>query len=91
MSGPWPQTVEVTAVDPSGNATSTRASVMGGLDLRQLPWPAILAVTVIVAVALSSLRGGRRVRPEVSVTVLSDDDHLPVIEELSSGPTGRRD
>ena len=88
---PWPQTIEVTAVDPSGNATTTRVSVMGGVDIRQLPWPAILAVSVIAVVALSSLRGGRRIRPAVSMAAATDDDRLPVIEELSSGPTERRD
>ena len=31
---PWPQTLAVTAVDRSGNATTTSVSVMGGVDLR---------------------------------------------------------
>lgn len=88
---PWPQTLEVTAVDPSGNATSTRVSVMGGADLRQMPWPPIAAVTIIVAVGVSSIRGGRRARPGIAVVESSDPDRLPVIEELGSGPVRRRD
>ena len=89
---PWPQTLEVTAVDPYGNPTLARVSVMGGVDLRQLPWPAIAAVSIIVAVALSSIRGSRRVRPAIAVAAIApDDDFGPVIEELGSGPTRRRD
>jgi hypothetical protein len=86
---PWPQTLEVTAVDPSGNATTTRVSVMGGVDLRQLPWPEIAAVTIIAAVLVSSLRGGRH-GPSVAVaTAGADGDHVPEIEELGEGPVGR--
>jgi hypothetical protein len=88
---PWPQTLEVTAVDPSGNATTTRVSVMGGVDLRELPWPAIAAVAVLVAVVLSSVRGGRRARPSLVAPDASDADHLPVIEELETSPLRRRD
>jgi hypothetical protein len=91
---PWPQTLEVTAEDPSGNATTTTASVMGGLDLRQLPWPAIAAFAIIVAVGVSSLRGGRRVPSSIAVVSssdLPDADRGPVIEELPASPVRRRD
>jgi hypothetical protein len=88
---PWPQTLEVTALDASGNATTTRVSIMGGLDIRQLPWPAILAVAVIVAVFVSSIRGGRRAARAPSASAAPDDDLVPVIEDLSSGPTRPRD
>jgi hypothetical protein len=88
---PWPQTLAVTAVDPSGNATTTSVSVMGGVDLRQLPWPAIAAVAIIVAVVVSSVRGGRRTRPSIAVVETSDPDRSPVIEELGTGPLRRRD
>jgi hypothetical protein len=88
---PWPQTLEVTAVDPSGNATPASISVMGGLDIRKLPWPAIAAVTIIVAAALSSMRGGRRGRISVPIGSTSEDVDGPIIEELGAGPTRRRD
>ena len=89
---PWPQTLEVTAVDPFGNETTAQVSVMGGLDVRQLSWPAILAVALIAAVALSSLRGGRRAPAAPSLTLTSDDDDLvSVIEDVSSDPIERRD
>jgi hypothetical protein len=87
---PWPQTLEVTAVDAFGNATTAQVSVMGGLDIRQLPWPAILALAVIAAAALGSLRGGRRA-PTRASPVTSGDDVLSVIEDVSSGPIERRD
>jgi len=88
---PWPQTLEVTAVDPSGNATTTRVSVMGGVDLRQLPWPEIAAVAIIAAVLVSSLRGGRR-GPSVAVATMgADGEHVPEIEELAEGPVGGDD
>jgi hypothetical protein len=86
---PWPQTLEVTAVDQSGNTTTTRVSVMGGVDLRKLPWPEIAAVTIIAAVLVSSLRGGRH-DPSVAVAMAgADGDHMPEIEELGEGPVGR--
>jgi hypothetical protein len=81
----------VTAVDPSGNATPASISVMGGLDIRKLPWPAIAAVTIIVAAALSSMRGGRRGRISVPIGSTSEDVDGPIIEELGAGPTRRRD
>ena len=41
---PWPQSIHVVATDASGNATPADVSIMGGVDLRPLPWPAIAAV-----------------------------------------------
>ena len=88
---PWPQTLDVTAVDAFGNETTAQVSVMGGVDVRQLPWPAMLAVAVIGAAALSPLRGGRRAGAAPSLAATSDDDLLSVIEDVSSGPIERRD
>ena len=90
---PWPQDVGVQAVDPAGNKGQAKASVMGGVDLRGLPWPAIGVVVVLVGVFLSSLRGvrsggSRQVRP---IAVDVNDDNATVIEELSVGRIERRD
>ncbi len=57
---PWPQTIALTAMDPSGNSTAAEVSVVGGVDYRQLPWVVIAVVAVIVVAAVSGLRGGRR-------------------------------
>jgi len=89
---PWPQTYDLTARDEAGNETASPVSVMGGVDLRGLPWPAIGVVLVLVAVFLSSIRGvrggPRQVRP---FAVDIDDENATVIEELSIGRIDRRD
>lgn len=89
---PWPQTFDLIATDEAGNQTRASASVMGGIDIRPLPWPAIGVVVVLVAVFLSSIRGvrsgPRQVRP---LTVEVDDENATVIEELSVGRIDRRD
>jgi hypothetical protein len=82
---PWPQTIEVTAVDASGNATTTSISVMGGLDVRQVSWPVVMVVGVFVVAALGSVRGGGR--PDVAAAESLDGlgpADGPVIEELES-------
>jgi hypothetical protein len=89
---PWPQTVDLVAVDEAGNETAAPVSVMGGVDVRGLPWPAIGVALVLVAVFLSSLRGvrggPRHVRP---IAVEVDDENATVMEELSTGRIERRD
>ena len=88
---PWPQTLEAVAVDASGNRTPASISVMGGIDLRGFPWPAIAAVAILVAVLLSSLRGTRRVRSIPSVATTWDDGGGDlVIEEIDPGSKYRR-
>lgn len=57
---PWPQTIEFTATDPVGNVTVRQVTFIGGLDYRQLPWEAILAVGILALVTISTLRAGRR-------------------------------
>jgi hypothetical protein len=86
---PWPQTIVVTAVDPSGNTSTATISVMGGLDISQVTGPAVLAVGVFVGGVLSMIRGGGR--PPKAMDVKPSDprranpsatDDGPVIEEL---------
>jgi hypothetical protein len=88
---PWPQTLRAVAVDPSGNRTPASISVMGGIDLRGFPWPAIAAVAILVAVLLSALRGTRRVRSVPSMAVYGDDGGDLVIEEIDPGSRYQRD
>ena len=83
-----PQTLEVTALDPTGNQTITRISVMVGLDIRQLPWPAIAAVAVLVAVFVGSIRGNQRAPSVAVATVVSDDEHVAEIEDLGESSIG---
>jgi hypothetical protein len=89
---PWPQAFDLTARDEAGNETASSVSVMGGVDVRGLPWPAIGVVLVLVAVFLSSVRGvrsaPRQVRP---IAVDVDDENATVIEELSVGRIDRGD
>ena len=56
---PWPQTLVVTATDPSGNETVREISVVGGVDYRRFPWPVIAGVAVLLLVGLSGLVGSR--------------------------------
>ena len=82
---PWPQTLEVTAVDLAGNKTVSKLSVMGGVDIRGLPWAAIGAVVLLVGVVFSSIRGVRKRQPSAS----SDgpgESATPEIEELPVRP-----
>lgn len=90
---PWPQDVAVQAVDAAGNESQGKASVMGGADLRGLPWPAIGVVVVLVGVFLSSIRGVRSgsVRQVRPIAVDVNDENATVIEELSAGRIERRD
>jgi hypothetical protein len=60
---PWPQTLRLSAVDPSGNVTRREVSVVGGVDYRRFPWPIIAAVALLVLVAVSGVLGSRRIRP----------------------------
>ena len=80
---PWPQTVELTAIDESGNRTTRQFSFVGGVDYRAFPWPAILAVLLLLGAAFSAGRGTQRVRDERPA---ADTDPQPEIEELP--PTG---
>jgi hypothetical protein len=89
---PWPQTIEVTATDTFGNATTTTVSAMGGIDVRELPWIAIASASFLLAAVLTSLRGVRRSRPAGAAgTFATEEQPVPEIEELSTSGAGRRD
>lgn len=77
---PWPQTVELVAVDDLGNTTTERYSFIGGVDYRLLPWPAILAAIVLAVTFWST---GRAQRPAREVEVYLDAEPKPEIEELT--------
>jgi hypothetical protein len=81
---PWPQTVELTAIDESGNVTVGRFSLVGGIDYQAFPWGAILVVVLLVGAVLSTGRGSRVVRVRLSETY-PDIDPQPEIEELPPG------
>jgi len=62
---PWPQVLDLEAVDPNGRETSQQVSVVGGFDYRQLPWQPLVILVVLAGVALTTfgrpaLRTGRR-------------------------------
>src|SRR4029453_8170064 len=88
---PWPQKLVITAIDAAGNTTTTELSVMGGFDIRGLPWAAILVGLLLVGVALSSIRGVRSTRPSIAVRQYGQygqygDEVTPEIEELPVRP-----
>lgn len=69
----------MTAVDPFGNETTGTVSLVGGVDYRVLPWPAILAVVLLLGAAASAVRGSRRVP---TVEPYREDDPAPEVEDL---------
>jgi hypothetical protein len=87
---PWPQDVDVTAVDAAGNATTTRVSVVGGLDFRLLPWPAIVATILLIGAVIGALRTGSGPRkPRIrEVIPIFEDESQAEIEDLPSGQRG---
>jgi hypothetical protein len=87
---PWPQTLELTATDAYGNATTSRVSVMGGVDVRQLPWGAILTVTFLLGAVITAMRGARPSGPAaIGRPAATDNAPAPEMEELTSGPPPR--
>lgn len=76
---PWPQTVELVAVDETGNRTTRRFTLVGGVDYRSFPWAAILAVALLLGAILSAGRGVATTR---EFEILPDSELLPEIEEL---------
>jgi hypothetical protein len=89
---PWPQTLEFTATDAFGNPTTERVSVMGGVDVRQLPWAAIITASFLLAAVITSIRGARRGRPApIGRPVTTDELPMPEIEELPVRAAQRRD
>jgi hypothetical protein len=78
---PWPQTVELVAIDESGNITTREFSLVGGVDYRAFPWPAILAAVLLIGAVVSAGRGSRVVN---DAPRLADSDPRPEIEELPS-------
>lgn len=51
---PWPQVLDLEAVDPNGRETSQQVSVVGGFDYRQLPWQPLVILVVLAGVALTT-------------------------------------
>ena len=49
VAPPWPAGVLVAARDPLGNETVTRIEVLGFIDYRGLPWPALAVVATVAA------------------------------------------
>lgn len=76
---PWPQTVELVAIDESGNTTTSQFSLLGGVDYRAFPWAAIVAAALLLGAILSAGRG-TTVRREMEE--IEEGDPLPEIEEL---------
>ena len=57
---PWPQTLQIHAVDAQNNETIRTISVIGGIDYRQLPWQTILIVSLLLGAAVTTWRGPGR-------------------------------
>lgn len=94
---PWPQDLVIRALDAEGNETVRRVSVMGGLDVRRLPWQAALVGLVLAAIAWTAFRGAG-LRPggdadgrQMTGAVTAEEVASATIEDLEpSDSTGRR-
>ena len=84
---PWPQTLELVAIDEGGNTTTNRYSLVGGLDYRALPWPAILVGLLLAAAFVSTGRGSAAHR---EIEVYADPEPQSEIEELTPARPWRR-
>ena len=87
---PWPQIVTVVATDEFGQQAEHSVSMVGGVDYRPWPWPAIVAGAVLVGVIGSGLLGrhrGRSAAPSArpSSSRGFDDGPAPELEELAPG------
>jgi hypothetical protein len=51
---PWPQELEIEAVDSAGNPSWRTVSVVGGIDYRRLPLQAMLIVAVLLGAAATT-------------------------------------
>ncbi len=83
---PWPQPVEFRAVDAAGNETVRVVSVIGGLDVRQLPWQVILAIVILAAVIGGTIVEGRRAQARLVAAPRTPGGSLGV----AHGQRGRR-
>jgi hypothetical protein len=59
---PWPQDLEIRAVDEHSNVTTRTLDVVGGIDYRRLPWQTILVAAVLLGAAMSTWRGPAALR-----------------------------
>jgi hypothetical protein len=97
---PWPQDLEFRATDGDGNVTIRRVSVMGGIDVRRLPWQGIFVLAVLVATIVAALRDARRAaapvgsRQAVAAGLMTgsttwdpwDPTPMPTIEDIETPP-----
>ena len=81
---PWPQTLEIHAVDARGNETVRSVSVVGGIDYRQWPWQTILIVVLLLGAALTTWRG-----PGSTTRLVSSRTSRGWIARSSAGQIGR--
>ena len=65
-------------------------SVVGGLDFRLLPWPAIVATILLIGAVVGALRTGSGPRkPRIrEVAPIFEDESQAEIEDLPSGQRG---
>jgi hypothetical protein len=87
---PWPQTIRLTAIDATGNASIAEFSVVGGVDYRRFPWALIAALSLLAVVAARGLATAGRTRSGgVEATMWStgtlDEGSTPEIEDLPPG------
>jgi hypothetical protein len=100
---PWPQDVTIRATDAEGNRTTRTVSLIGGVDVRQLPWQGFVVAAALAAVLFAAKRDASRSahgpagprtgvrgpdRRGLAIDAEWLDDPVPTIEELDpAAPT----
>jgi hypothetical protein len=87
---PWPQDVVIRASDAHGNVTTTRVSLVGGIDYRQLPWQPLVIAVVLVAALFTTLGGPSLLRRRRTVSPPSDAGAIRSADDPVVAATGVR-
>jgi hypothetical protein len=80
----------IRASDAHGNVTTTRVSLVGGIDYRQLPWQPLVIAVVLVAALVTTLGGPSHLRRRRTASAPSDARGVRSADDPVLATTGGR-